>query len=118
MGYVDADGDLFVLGRTDNVINTGGMKVHGEEVERALLRHPAVAQAAVVGVADERWGQRIEAHVILKAGHTATPEALATFCKLEGGLASFKAPKVFHLVDRLPTGPTGKLYRRALRAAD
>jgi acyl-CoA synthetase (AMP-forming)/AMP-acid ligase II len=118
MGYVDADGDLFVLGRTDNVINTGGMKVHGEEVERALLRHPSVAQAAVVGVADERWGQRIEAHVILKAGHTATPEALATFCKLEGGLASFKAPKVFHLVDRLPTGPTGKLYRRALRAAD
>lgn len=118
MGYVDADGDLFVLGRTDNVINSGGMKVHGEEVERALLRHPAVAQAAVIGMPDDRWGQRIEAHVILKAGAAVTTEALASFCRLEGGLASFKVPKVFHLVDRLPTGPTGKLYRRALRASD
>ena len=118
LGYVDAEGDLFILGRTDNVINTGGMKVYGEEVERALLRHPAVVQAAVVGVVDERWGQRIEAHVVLRTGHTTTSEALDSFSRTEGGLASFKVPKKFHLVDRLPTGPTGKLYRRALRSAD
>jgi len=118
LGYIDAEGDLFVLGRTDNVINTGGMKVYGEEVERALLGHPAIVQAAVIGVADERWGQRIEAHVVLRAGHSTTPEALDSFCRTEGGLASFKVPKSFHLAERLPTGPTGKLYRRALRSTD
>jgi len=117
MGYLDAEGDLFILGRTDNVINTGGMKVHGEEIERVLLGHPAVAQAAVVGVPDERWGQRVEAHVILRSPGAADEASLEAFCRAHGGLASFKVPKMFHLVDRLPTGPTGKLYRRALRGS-
>jgi acyl-CoA synthetase (AMP-forming)/AMP-acid ligase II len=117
MGYIDTDGDLFVLGRTDNMINSGGMKVHGEEIERVLLRHPAVVQAAVVGMADERWGQRVEAHVILRSPGAVDAAGLEAFCRSEGGLASFKVPKIFHVVDRLPTGPTGKLYRRALRDA-
>jgi acyl-CoA synthetase (AMP-forming)/AMP-acid ligase II len=114
MGYIDAEGDLFVQGRTDNVINSGGIKVHGEEIEAALLRHPGVAQAAVIGVRDERWGERIEAHVILRqAGVTA--EELDLFCRTTAGLAGFKVPKAFHFVAQLPTGPTGKLYRRGLR---
>ena len=83
-----------------------------------LLRHPAVVQAAVVGMADERWGQRVEAHVILRAPGAVDATALETYCRSDGGLASFKIPKAFHLVDRLPTGPTGKLYRRALRGDD
>lgn len=115
VGYVDADGDLFVLGRLDNVINTGGMKVHGEEIERVLLRHPAVAQAAVIGAPDAQWGERIEAHVVLRPGATADAAALEAHCRADPTLASFKVPKAFLFPASLPTGPTGKLYRRGLR---
>lgn len=122
MGRIDADGDLFIEGRVDNMINSGGLKVHGEDVERAILAHPQVAQAAVVGVADERWGQRIEAHVVLKTpgldARVVNAEALDAWCRKDAGLAGFKVPKAFHFVDSLPTGPTGKLYRRALREAN
>lgn len=116
MGFVDAEGDLFITGRTDNLINSGGIKVHAEEIERALLGHPQVVQAAVVGQPDAQWGQRIEAFVVLRGDGTA-PDALEAHCRA-AGLAGFKLPKAFHRVDGLPTGPTGKLYRRALRAAD
>ena len=114
LGRIDADGDVWVTGRIDNVINTGGIKVSGEEVERALLGHPAITQCAVVGVPDERFGRRIEAWIV--ARDTApSSETLAAFCREEAGLAGFKVPRVFHFVTELPTGPTGKLYRRALR---
>lgn len=116
IGRIDADGDLFVLGRTDNRINSGGVKVQGEEIERVLLAHPAVAQVAVVGQPDAKWGQRIEAHVVLKRGGQADAAVLEAFCRGAGGLAGFEVPKAFHFADRLPTGPTGKLYRRGLRA--
>ena len=113
MGYLDADGDLFIAGRTDNLINSGGIKVHAEEIERVLLAHPEVLQAAVVGQPDDRWGQRIEAYVVLRDAALAA-EALQEHCRA-AGLAGFKLPKRFHRVASLPTGPTGKLYRRALR---
>lgn len=116
LGRVDEDGDLWVTGRIDNVINTGGIKVSGEEVERAILSHPQVAQCAVVGVADERFGNRIEAWVVRRGG-ALTVEDLDAFCRQQTSLPSFKVPKAFHLVTELPTGPTGKLYRRALRGA-
>jgi len=118
VGRIDVDGDLFVLGRTDNLINSGGMKVQGEEVERVLLAHPAVAQAAVVGQPDPQWGQRVEAYLVLKRGQQVDAAALDAFCRGAGALAGFKVPKAFHFTDRLPTGPTGKLYRRGLRAGD
>jgi len=115
MGFVDAEGDLFITGRTDNLINSGGIKVHAEEIERVLLAHPEVVQAAVVGQPDERWGQRIEAYVVLRAADLAT-DALEAHCRA-AGLAGFKLPKLFRRVASLPTGPTGKLYRRALRTS-
>lgn len=114
LGRVDAQGDLWILGRIDNVINTGGIKVSGEEVERALLGNPAVAQCAVIGVPDERFGRRIEAWVVAR-GAAPSAEALDAFCRDEAGLAGFKVPRAFHFVAELPTGPTGKLQRRALR---
>jgi acyl-CoA synthetase (AMP-forming)/AMP-acid ligase II len=113
MGSVDEEGDLFITGRTDNLINSGGIKVHAEEIERALLAHPEVVQAAVVGQPDDRWGQRIEAYVVLRGAGLAA-DALEAHCRATG-LAGFKLPKVFRPVASLPTGPTGKLYRRALR---
>lgn len=113
LAYLDTQGDIFIVGRTDNVINSGGVKVHAEEIEAALCQHPAVHMAGVVGVPDPKWGQRVEAHLVAEG----PPEAddILRFCRDRGLLSPVKLPKrvVFH--DSLPTGPTGKLYRNALR---
>lgn len=115
LGRLDADGDLFVEGRIDNLINTGGMKVHAEEIERVLLTHPGVINAAVVGVPDPEWGQRIEAHVVPRDAALGADE-LIRHCRETASLARYKVPKAVHLCQELPLGPTGKLYRRALRS--
>ena len=112
MGRLDEDGYLHVEGRTDNMINTGGIKVHGEEVETFLLQHAAVSQVAVIGVPDPKWGQRIEAHVSCSAEVSA--EELGLFCK-DHGLAPFKQPKRYVFHEELPVGVTGKLDRVSLR---
>jgi acyl-CoA synthetase (AMP-forming)/AMP-acid ligase II len=114
LGHIDADGYLWVSGRTDNIINTGGIKVGGEEIEAALLRHPGIHQCAVIGQPDARFGQRIEAYCVAASGDI-TPAELDRFLRESCNLAGFKVPKVFHFLDQLPTGPTGKLLRRALR---
>jgi acyl-coenzyme A synthetase/AMP-(fatty) acid ligase len=114
LGHIDTDGYLWVDGRVDNVINTGGIKVHAEEVEAALGRHPQVQHCAVVGRADSKFGQRIEAFVI--AGVPApTAEILDRFLREEQKLSGHKVPKVFNFVSELPIGSTGKVNRRALR---
>jgi acyl-coenzyme A synthetase/AMP-(fatty) acid ligase len=114
LGRLDADNYLWVSGRIDNVINTGGIKVSGEEIEHALLSHPQIAQCAVVGQPDAQMGQRIEAYVVAR-GAKPDVEDINRFLRSERHLAGFKVPKAFHFVDTLPTGPTGKLFRRALR---
>ena len=111
IGQIDEDGFLYVHGRNDNTINSGGIKVQGEEVELCLLRHPAVRQAAVIGVPDAKWGHRIEAHVTLSAA--VDVDDLFHHCRTE--LAAFKVPKEIRVRDNLPTGVTGKLDRVALR---
>jgi acyl-CoA synthetase (AMP-forming)/AMP-acid ligase II len=112
IGHLDEDGYLTVAGRTDNTINTGGIKVHGEEVETCLLAHPDIAQVAVIGCPDPKWGQRIEAHVATRA--RLTGETLAEFCEQQG-LAAFKRPKRYIFHESLPVGVTGKLDRVTLR---
>jgi acyl-coenzyme A synthetase/AMP-(fatty) acid ligase len=114
LGRLDSDRYLWVLGRIDNVINTGGIKVSGEEIEHALLSHPAVAQCAVVGQPDRRLGQRIEAYLVAR-GAPPQPEEISRFLRQQRHLAGFKVPKAFHWIEEMPTGPTGKLFRRALR---
>jgi acyl-CoA synthetase (AMP-forming)/AMP-acid ligase II len=113
LGYLDEDGDLFVVGRTDNVINTGGIKVHAEEIEAAVAQHPAVAMVGVIGAPDSTWGQRIEAHVVL-SDPSATERDILDFLESRKLLPRNKLPKRIVLRDALPTGPTGKLYRRGL----
>jgi acyl-CoA synthetase (AMP-forming)/AMP-acid ligase II len=111
LGWLDEDGYLHVQGRTDNVINTGGIKVQGEEVESCLIGHASVSQVAVIGVEDPRWGQRIEAHIVTSAD---VPESeLRAYCATR--LASFKQPKSYVFHQQLPLGLTGKLDRVALR---
>lgn len=112
LGHLDEDGYLFVEGRTDNVINSGGIKVMGEEVESCLIQHPDVQQVAVIGVPDPKWGNRIVAHIVTAA--ELSDEQLLAFCDKQG-LTSFKRPKEFVMRESLPTGVTGKLDRVTLR---
>jgi acyl-CoA synthetase (AMP-forming)/AMP-acid ligase II len=114
LGRLDDDNFLWVSGRIDNVINTGGIKVSGEEIEHALLSHPCIAQCAVVGQPDHRLGQRIEAFIVAR-GAPPNHAELDLYLRQQRHLAGFKVPKAFHFTDALPTGPTGKLFRRALR---
>jgi acyl-CoA synthetase (AMP-forming)/AMP-acid ligase II len=114
MGWVDEDGYLFIAGRKDDMIIRGGENIAPAEVESVLQSHPAVDEAAVIGVPDVEWGQRVAAFVVLRPGASATAEALGEFCRQR--LASFKKPEMVHFLAELPKNPMGKILRRDLRA--
>lgn len=110
---VDADGFVTILDRKKDVIVTGAENVFSAEVEAVLASHPDVAEAAVIAVPDERWGERVHAVVVRRAGARVTPEALAAHCRrLLGG---FKVPRSFEFRDDLPRTPSGKIQKSALR---
>jgi acyl-CoA synthetase (AMP-forming)/AMP-acid ligase II len=113
-GSVDADGYVFVEGRGDDVIIRGGENVSPAEVEDTLLRHPAVAGAAVVGVPDREWGERIGAMVVARAGASLDVEEVRAFVRDHVG--SLKTPELVIVRDELPHTATGKVLRRAVRA--
>ncbi|ONI70108.1 AMP-dependent synthetase [Kribbella sp. ALI-6-A] len=110
LGHLDAHGRLFVDGREDDMIVSGGENVYPGEVEDCLLTHPSVTDAAVVGVPDEDFGQRLVAYVVLD-GH-ATPEELIEHVR--GNLARYKAPREIVVLDELPRTATGKVLKRDL----
>ena len=110
-GYYDSDGDLFVTGRVDDMIITGGENVSPVEVESALSLHPAIAEVAVAGWPDERLGKIVAAFVV--ARNRIDAAELDEFCR-RSGLANFKRPRRFIFVDALPKSPVGKLLRRKL----
>ena len=112
VGYVDGDGFLFVTGRIKEIIIKGGENIAPREIDEALLRHPAVLEAAAVGIPDPNYGQEIMACVVLKPGHRCTVEDLAAFSRRE--LGPYKAPKIIKLVTGLPKGPSGKVQRLKL----
>ncbi|TMA46569.1 MAG: hypothetical protein E6J83_06220 [Deltaproteobacteria bacterium] len=114
MGWMDEDGYLYVAGRKDDMIIRGGENIAPAEVEAVLQSHPSVEEAAVVGVPDVEWGQRVAAFVVLRPGESLSPEALTDFCRER--LASFKKPEVVHFVAELPKNPMGKILRKDLRA--
>ena len=114
-GFVDRDGDLFVTGRVDDMIITGGENVSPVEIESCLSLHPAVLEVAVVGLPDEKWGKVVTAFVKRKA--PVSEHELDQFCRTSG-LADFKRPRRFVFVDALPKSPVGKLLRRLLVAGD
>jgi acyl-CoA synthetase (AMP-forming)/AMP-acid ligase II len=115
MGWVDADGYAFLAGRKDDMIIRGGENIAPAEVEATLQLHPAVDEAAVVGVPDVEWGQRVAAAVALRPGATVTEDELIEFCRAR--LASFKKPEVVRFFPALPKNPLGKILRRDLRVA-
>jgi 2-furoate---CoA ligase len=114
-GYLDADGDLFVTGRVDDMIITGGENVSPVEIESCLSLHPAVSEVAVVGLPDERWGKIVAAFVKRRAA--VAPEDLDRHCR-STGLANFKRPRRYVFVDAIPKSPVGKLLRRKLVAGE
>ena len=109
-GHLDEDGDLWIDGRVDDMIVSGGENVHPLEVEDVLASHPAVAEVAVIGAQDERWGQRVVAVVVADV----TAEELDAHC-LASTLARFKRPREYRFVATLPMSPSGKILRRVLR---
>lgn len=113
LGYLDDDGFLYVVDRRYDLIISGGENVYPAEVETALLAHPAIEDAGVIGIPDPVWGQTVAAAVKLKAGAQASAEALKAFCA--GRLAAYKVPKQFWFVDTLPRSASGKVVRRVLR---
>jgi acyl-CoA synthetase (AMP-forming)/AMP-acid ligase II len=117
LARVELDGTMTLLGRGSQCINSGGEKIHPEEVESALKAHTAVFDALVLGVDDERWGRRVVALVQPRAGEDPTLEELAAFTRTK--LAGYKAPRELHLIDEMPRQPSGKPdYRRARSIID
>src|SRR3569623_911396 len=114
-GYFDKDGDLFVTGRLDDMIISGGENVSPVEIESMLSLHPAVSEVAVVGLPDERWGKVVTAFIAAKTPVTA--EDLDTYCA-KSTLANFKRPRKFVFVREIPKSPVGKLLRRKLVAGE
>jgi 2-furoate---CoA ligase len=114
MGHLDADGELHLSGRVDDMIISGGENIHPVEVEEVLARHPDVRDVAVVGEPDPRWGERVVAFVVA-ASPALTAEALDRYCRESPALASFKRPRRVVFVESIPKTASGKILRRLLR---
>ncbi len=114
VGYLDPAGRLFVVGRDDEMIVSGGENVYPIEVEKALTTHPDVDEASVVGVTDAEYGQRLAAFVVVRPGATACADDLRTHVR--ENLANYKVPREITLLDALPRNATGKILRAELRA--
>jgi acyl-CoA synthetase (AMP-forming)/AMP-acid ligase II len=112
-GWLDADGYLFIEGRTDDTIIRGGENIAPAEIEEVLLRHPDIEQCAVVGVPDEEWGQRIAAAIVVRPGAALDVATVQDFVRR--ALRGAKTPDVVAFVDALPYTETGKLLRRLVR---
>jgi acyl-CoA synthetase (AMP-forming)/AMP-acid ligase II len=111
IGRVDEDGYIFVEDRLKDMIITGGENVYSIEVERVLAEHPAVAEVAVIGVPDEKWGEAVKAVVALE-GEVSERDLIAWAAER---LAKYKCPKTVDVVDALPRNPTGKIMKKDLR---
>lgn len=114
-GYVDRDGDLFVTGRVDDMIISGGENISPVDIESVLSLHPGVDEVAVAGLPDERWGQKVVAFV--KARRPVDAQALDTHCR-QSDLVNFKRPRDYVFVREIPKSPVGKVLRRKLQSGE
>jgi long-chain acyl-CoA synthetase len=112
-GYLDDDGYLFLTDRMKDMIVSGGENVYPIEVEDVIAQHADVADVAVVGIPDERWGELVKAFVILRPGRAVTADELVAFARTR--LAGYKLPRAVEFVDDLPRTPSGKVLKRELR---
>ncbi|HXH11746.1 MAG TPA: long-chain-fatty-acid--CoA ligase, partial [Alphaproteobacteria bacterium] len=113
LGWMDEDGYVYLAGRKDDLIIRGGENISPAEIEAVLQAHPAVEEAAVIGVPDLEWGEQVMAIVVRKPGNTLSAEEVTEWCRQR--LASFKKPELVHFVPELPRNPLGKVLRKDLR---
>ena len=112
-GFFDADGYLYIHDRVKDMIVSGGENIYPAEVENALMGHPAIADVAVIGVPDERWGEAVKAIVVKKPGVEAVPAEIIAFARER--IAGYKLPKSVDFIEALPRNPSGKVLRKDLR---
>ena len=113
MGYYDEKGYIYIVDRKSDMIISGGENVYPREVEEVLYQHPAVREAAVIGLPDDYWVERVHAVVTLREGLKVTGEELIQFCRER--MAKYKSPKTVEFLDPLPKNPAGKIVKRELR---
>jgi fatty-acyl-CoA synthase len=112
-GMIDADGFVYVQDRIKDMIISGGENIYPAEVESALFGHPAIAEVAVIGVPDEKWGEAVKAMVVLRPGASATAQELMDYARQR--IAGYKVPKSIDFIPAMPRNATGKILRRQLR---
>lgn len=113
MGTVDEKGYIFIVDRKKDMIISGGENIYPREVEEVLYEHPAILEAAVIGIFDDKWGESVKAFVVLKPQEKVSGNEIISFCKKN--MASYKKPKSVEFMDSLPRNPTGKVLKNKLR---
>jgi len=113
LGYWDPDGYIFLSGRAKDFLKRGGEMIAPEEVEQIIMSHPSVDEAAIIGVPDVEWGERVRAMVVIKPGQELTAEDVVEHCRPK--MAGFKRPEDVVFIDELPRNPMGKVLKRVLR---
>lgn len=112
-GYLDSEGYIYISDRIKDMIVSGGENIYPREVENALFEHPAVADCAVIGVPDERWGETVKAVVVARPGQSPSEEELIGWCRQR--LGGFKVPRSVDFAEELPRNPSGKVLKKDLR---
>jgi acyl-CoA synthetase (AMP-forming)/AMP-acid ligase II len=113
-GYTDEEGYVYIYDRVKDMIVSGGENIYPAEVESAIFGHPAVADVAVIGVPDEKWGESVKAVIVKKPGVEATGDEIIAYARER--IASYKVPRSVDFVEALPRNPTGKILKREIRA--
>jgi acyl-CoA synthetase (AMP-forming)/AMP-acid ligase II len=113
LARLDEEGFVYLIDRKMDMIISGGVNIYPREIEEVLYEHPALSDAAVIGVPDTYWGESVKAYVVLRENHSVDSETLNDHCRKT--LAGYKSPKSFEFVTELPRGSTGKILKRALR---
>jgi fatty-acyl-CoA synthase len=113
MARTDAQGFFYLADRKSDMVISGGVNIYPLEIEHRLHSHPAIIEAAVIGVPDDEWGEALKAFIVVRNGMTLSPDEVRAFCKEV--LANFKTPKHIEFIDALPRNPTGKVLKRELR---
>ena len=113
MGYLDKEGYLYMVDRKSDMIVSGGMNIYPAEIEAVMIGHPKIAEVAVIGVPDEKWGQSVKALIIAAPGMDVTEEEIIEWCR--GKMAGYRIPRSVDFVSEFPKTPTGKIKKKVLR---